>query len=76
MTRVEENKVYICEICEKKYKNPEDARKCNFAHDIVYLPIERGDLKRLVQFLYTGEEKLLTQSLIQLLIKYGNMKAE
>jgi hypothetical protein len=76
MTRIVETKTYICEICEKEFKNPEDARKCNFSHDIVYLPIERADLKGLVQFIYTGEQRLLSNSLIKLLIKYGNIKAE
>ena len=76
MTRIEEKKVYVCEICETKYTDPEKARQCNFGHDIVYLPIERSDLKRLVQFIQTGEERLLTQSLIKLILKYGNMRPE
>lgn len=76
MPKVIDNKTYICNICGKPYPLADLARKCESGHDIVLVPIEREDLKRLVLFINTGEQKLLTPSLLQLLRKYSSLKAE
>jgi len=74
--KIVENKQYICQHCNKVWKTSDEARKCELGHDIVYLPIQRADLKRLSAFIYTGETQLLSKSLIELVSKYAGMKAE
>lgn len=74
MPEVFEKKEYKCNLCSRLYKTPDEARECEQGHDIVYLPIERADLMRLIQFVATGEPKLLTRSLIDLLQKYSNAR--
>lgn len=74
--RIVESKKYVCQHCDKVYESSDLARKCELGHDIVYLPIQRADLKRLAAFIYSGETQLLTDSLIRLVSKYAGMKAE
>ena len=68
--------LYECKFCQKQYDDINEARQCEAGHDIVYLPIERADLKRLLMFLVTGEKRLLTDRLLNMLNKYQGIKPE
>ena len=59
-----------CGYCGKFFTNPVDADNCKESHDLIYLPLSKEDLNRLVLFLYQKEDKLLTKSLIDNLQKY------
>lgn len=61
-----------CPVCEKIYSNRLKATACNQSHDVVYVPILRGDLFRLLQFVYTGDRSLLGETLIKTLMKYSS----
>ena len=67
---------YACKHCETVYGNINDARDCEKSHDIVYVPLQRGDLKRLVLFLNTGEVQVLTDSLLDTINTYAGIKLE
>lgn len=60
-----------CSICGTEYQHEKDAKYCEQAHDTVYVPLRRDDLFRLIQFLYTKDENLLTESLVKTLRKYA-----
>ncbi len=76
MTKIEDFKTYICNVCNKSYKTIDEARNCELGHDIVLLPIERSDLKRLILFIRTGEGNILTSTLVELLEKYNKLKID
>jgi hypothetical protein len=59
-----------CFYCSKYYPDPDDARKCEKGHDVLYVPILRSDLNRLLNFIVTGDRNLLTESLSRTLFRY------
>lgn len=61
---------YECSYCHKEYSHPQKADACRENHDLVYVPISKGDLNRLVQFLYLKDDDLLTNSLVDTLRNY------
>ncbi len=59
-----------CFYCGKYYKTPEKARECENSHDVVFVPILREDLNRLINFIATGDYALLTDRLSRTLFRY------
>lgn len=59
-----------CKYCDASYYNELSAIGCEHNHEIVYIPMFREDLQRLLQFLYLKDESLLTERLITTLRKY------
>jgi len=50
--------------------SPEKARECELTHDVLFVPILRTDLNRLINFIATGDRKLLTERLSKVLFRY------
>lgn len=68
---------WICSICKKEFPRDIDAVAHEKKHEIIYVPLSRDDLFKLVQFLFSvRDESLLTPSLIKTLKKYtkGNYR--
>ncbi len=67
---------HTCAICGMAYSNPAMALSCEQSHDTIYVAFKRSDLFNLVNFLYTRDSSLLTESLVKTLMKYmkGNYK--
>lgn len=61
---------YLCSYCNREYDDPFKADECRNKHDLLYVQISREDLSRLIQFLYTKNEKLLTPTLVESLEKH------
>lgn len=61
-----------CIYCWTAYSTEERARKCEDDHgdDVIMLPILKEDLNRLVNFIATGEQELLTKRLVRTLYRY------
>lgn len=59
-----------CFYCSQYYADPEKARECENKHDVLFVPILREDLNRLVNFIATGDRKLLTERLSKVLFRY------
>ena len=64
-----------CGHCGKPYDDPYKADSCRESHDLIYVPLSKTDLNRLINFIYTKDEQLLTESLMKTLNKYvgGNL---
>lgn len=62
---------YKCGVCGRLYEKRDGALKCEQDHDIVYVKFKREDLFRLLQFIMTKDETLLSKSLISTLNKYN-----
>lgn len=59
-----------CSFCGSVYTKETDAFSCEKSHEIVLVEFRREDLFRLIQFIYTRDEELLTKSLMKTLMKY------
>ena len=62
---------YKCTICGMMYEKRDQAVKCENDHDLVYVKFKREDLFRLLQFIMTKDESLLSKSLMSTLNKYN-----
>lgn len=60
----------ICFYCRKWYANPDKARECENEHDVIFVPILKEDLNRLLNFIATGDRTLLTERLSRTLFRY------
>jgi len=61
-----------CFYCGKYYENPANARKCENEHDVIFVPMLREDLNRLLNFIATGDRDLLTERLSRTLFRYAH----
>lgn len=61
---------HLCFYCRKYYHDPKKARECENDHDVVLVPLLRSDLNRLLNFIATGDRKLLTETLSKTLFRY------
>jgi len=61
---------YLCGYCGKAYTSATKADECRDQHELIYIPLTKTDLSRLLQFLYTKNEELLTESLVNTLQTY------
>lgn len=59
-----------CFYCGKYFGDPAEARECENKHDIIFVPMLREDLNRLINFIATGDRKLLTERLSMTLFRY------
>lgn len=59
-----------CFYCDKYFTDPEKARECELTHDVLFVPILREDLNRLLNFIATGDRELLTERLSKVLFRY------
>ena len=65
-----ENKGYKCDWCNKVYPDPSKADSCRGKHDIVYVPMLKSDVNRLLQFMTTKDEELITETMYKSLIRF------
>lgn len=68
---IKTNTGWKCNICGMEHARDIDALSCEQSHEVIYVPIKREDLFRLVQFLYTGDMSLITEELMSTLRKYS-----
>lgn len=61
---------YNCGYCKKFYTDPVNAENCKESHKLIYVGITKEDLNRLLLFIYTKEDNVLGEHLVQLLQNY------
>ena len=61
---------WACSYCGREHPDPASADSCRESHEVIYVAFSKTDLNRLLNFLYTKDESLLTQSLIKTVTKY------
>lgn len=62
---LEDIKKYQCTYCMQLYATDMAALACLNSHDLIYIPISRADVSRLVEFLYTKNENALPENFIK-----------
>ncbi len=66
------NDGWKCTVCGTIYARDTEAISCENSHDIIYVQFNKSDLFKLIQFIYTGDQSLLTESLMKTLMKYSS----
>lgn len=59
-----------CKYCDDDFPNELGAQGCENNHEIIYIPFYKEDLQRLLQFMFTKDDNLLTERLVKLLQHY------
>lgn len=62
--------IWGCSYCQKTYTNATEADACRETHELIYVPLTKTDLNRLLNFIWSKNEKYLTKSLMDTLSKY------
>jgi hypothetical protein len=61
------NETYVCSVCGSEYNRLLYKVNCEKSHKVIYLPILRADVDRIMQFIYKyyneDEDKLPTNML-------------
>ncbi len=52
---------WICSYCKKEYDQATDADTCRESHNLVYIALAQDDLNRLIQYIFTKDERLLNR---------------
>ena len=65
---------YKCVYCNTEYNTSIEAVKCAQNHNLVVVYLTREDLMTLIRFLYSKDDSLLTESLIDSLMKYRSYR--
>lgn len=74
------NFTYKCEICSKKFSHKNEAKaknlatECETTHEVVYVPLLRSEVQRLLAFIVSKEDSLMDKSLYDKLRKYRVLK--
>ena len=61
-----------CSICLKEYETTKERDMCSLSHEIIYVPLTKSELNRLINFIMTGESRLLTSDLTKKLFKFAS----
>jgi hypothetical protein len=61
---------FACPICGIKHAKEIDAETCKNSHEMLYIPITKTELNRLINGILLENFKLIPESLIDTLMKY------
>lgn len=61
---------YKCGYCGKEFGSPIDADNCKESHQLLYVALSREDLNRLIMFIYTKEDAVLGEQVVDRLQSY------
>jgi len=61
---------YSCSYCGKVFGNFFLADECRDNHNIIYLPLSSQDIGKLHQYIYTHDDRLLSETLIKQIKHY------
>lgn len=62
---------YVCAICGSKHPNPPAAEACKESHQVLYIPMTKTELNRLIHALMQENFNLVPSSLWNTLQRYA-----
>jgi hypothetical protein len=68
--KTEEGK-FQCSYCSKLHDDAKSASACKTNHDLIYIGLSMADIKSIIAFMYTKDERALTESAIKQFMKYN-----
>ena len=63
-----------CSVCRLTYASATLAGSCEKAHDLIYVPMKRTDIDKLIQFIFTGGQSPLPEELVKSLMSFTRVK--
>ena len=67
---MKDNRIYTCTYCSTEYDTQAKADSCKRKHELIYVPLSRGDLNRLINFIYIKDDSLLSKTMMDTLTSY------
>ena len=67
---IKNDKRWVCSYCGTEYDTSIKVDNCKKRHEIIYVPLSRGDLNRLINFIYIKDDTLLTKTMMDTLTAY------
>lgn len=64
---------YACGYCKKEFVGRDamaDAENCKDSHNLIYLQLSKEDLQRLLTFIYTKDDAVLGETIVERLQSY------
>jgi len=71
--RIKSSDRFICIVCNRLFSERGEALQCEESHNIIYIPFERADLKRLLAIIKTGNFDYMTEHLLGTLLQYDRL---
>ena len=71
---------YKCEVCDKQFSHKTESKakalasNCEKTHDVVYVQLLKSDVQRLLAFIASKEDSLITEALYKRLRRYRTLK--
>ena len=65
---------WCCMYCKKVYVHPQDADACVTEHGVIFCPLTKEDIGRIIQFIYLKDDELIDKELIDRLKGFIKMK--
>lgn len=62
---------FACSICGAKYPSPAHADGCRDSHQLLYIPMSKTELNRLLNAIVLDQVETVPQHLIETLRKYA-----
>jgi hypothetical protein len=62
---------YSCSVCGHVYPSPSHADACRDSHQLLYIPMSKTELNRLVNAIMLGDFELVPFHLLETLRKYA-----
>jgi hypothetical protein len=63
---------FKCLYCERDYTKEAEANTCRDSHDLIYVPIAKADLNRLINYIMIPDIKILDgTSVVKVLFRYS-----
>lgn len=66
---------YACSVCGERYKVSSQADGCRDSHQLLYIPISKTELNRLLNAIMMDDAKLVPAHLISTLQKYARLQS-
>lgn len=64
---------FKCIYCGKLYNELTLANKCRTDHDLIYVPLAMEDIRSIIAFMYSKDERQLTERAVQQFMKYNTV---
>lgn len=65
---------FACSICGEKYSQSSRADGCRDSHDMIYIPMSKDELNKLIHAIVMDDTSILPTNLLQTLQKYARQQ--
>lgn len=62
---------FACQICGERYSTATKADTCKISHDMLFIPMTKTELNRLINALVLGDLSLVPETVLETLRKYA-----